>query len=58
MRFFVHLGWQVNNKLQIVQSLLVHDVLLKHKAALDQTRKGLSILGLLAEIGKFQPLCL
>ena len=30
-----------------MQSLLVHEVILKHKTALDQMRKGLSILGLL-----------
>ncbi|XP_028412494.1 uncharacterized protein LOC114535330 [Dendronephthya gigantea] len=43
---------QEQNKLQIVQSLLIHEVILKHKIALDQMRKGLSILGLLAEIEK------
>lgn len=43
---------QEQNKLQIVQSLLVHEVILKHKTALDQMRKGLSILGLLEEIEK------
>ena len=35
-----------------MQSLLVHEVILKHKTALDQMRKGLSILGLLEEIEK------
>ena len=30
----------------------MHEVILKHKAALDQMRKGLSILGLLEEIEK------
>lgn len=38
--------------MEIVQSLLVHEVILKHKTALDQMRKGLSILELLAEIEK------
>lgn len=36
----------------IVQSLAMHDELLKHKAVLDQLRKRLSILGVLEEIEK------
>jgi hypothetical protein len=51
---------QENNKLQIVQSLLMHGIFLKRKAALDQMRKGLSILSVLEEMEKspekFQPL--
>lgn len=39
----------------------MHDVIIKHKAALDQMRKGSSILGLMEEMEKspekFQPLC-
>ncbi|KAJ7354986.1 G2 M-phase specific E3 ubiquitin protein ligase [Desmophyllum pertusum] len=38
------------NKLAVVQSLVTHEVLLKHKGALDQFRKGLGILGVLEEI--------
>lgn len=43
---------QENNKLQIMQTLILHNTVLKHKAALDQFRKGLNILGLLSEIEK------
>ena len=41
---------QENNKLAVVQSLVMHELLLKHKGVLDQFRKGLAILGLLGEI--------
>lgn len=36
----------------MVQSLVIHESLIKHKGVLDQFRKGLGILGLLEEIEK------
>ncbi|CAH3166093.1 unnamed protein product [Porites evermanni] len=39
-----------DNKLNVRQSLMLHNILVKKKAILDQFRKGLSILGLLDEI--------
>ena len=44
------LDQQESNKLEVMQTLILHSTFLKHKAALDQFRKGLSILGLLREI--------
>ena len=41
---------QADNKLDVLQSLMLHNILVKKKAILDQFRKGLSILGLLDEI--------
>ena len=41
---------QPDNKLDVLQSLMLHDVLVKRKSILDQLRKGLSTLGVLAEI--------
>ena len=41
---------QADNKLDVLQSLMFHNILVKKKAILDQFRKGLSILGLLDEI--------
>ena len=41
---------QAYNKLDVLQSLMLHNILVKKKAILDQFRKGLSILGLLDEI--------
>ena len=35
-----------------MQTLILHNTIIKHKAALDQLRKGLSTLGLLCEIEK------
>ena len=43
---------QEENKLEVVQSLVIHESLIKHKGVLDQFRKGLAILGLLEEIEK------
>lgn len=40
------------NKLAVVQALVYHETLIKHKGVLDQFRKGLAILGLLKEIEK------
>ena len=39
-----------SNKLEVMQSLILHATVLKHKAALDQFRKGLATLGLLSEV--------
>jgi len=36
----------------VVQSLVIHESLIKHKVVLDQFRKGLTLLGLLEEIEK------
>lgn len=33
-----------------MQTLILHSTVLKHKAALDQFRKGLNILGLFSKI--------
>ena len=41
---------QADNKHDVLQSLILHDILVKRKSILDQFRKGLSTLGLLAEI--------
>ena len=41
---------QPDNKLDVLQSLMIHDILVKRKSILDQFRKGLSTLGFLAEI--------
>ena len=41
---------QADNKLDVLQFLMFHNILVKKKAILDQFRKGLSILGLLDEI--------
>ena len=46
------LDQQESNKLEIMQTLILHSTVLKHKAALDQFRKGISILGLLRQIEK------
>ena len=43
---------QEQNKLAVVQALVYHETLIKHKGVLDQFRKGLAILGLLKEIEK------
>ena len=43
---------QENNRLLVVQSLVIHESLIKHKVVLDQFRKGLTLLGLLEEIEK------
>lgn len=43
---------QAGNKLDVLQSLMLHDILVKRKSILDQFRKGLNTLGLLAEIEK------
>ncbi len=42
----------VQNRLHVLQTLILHNTIIKHKAALDQLRKGLSTLGLLCEIEK------
>ncbi|XP_015759324.1 PREDICTED: uncharacterized protein LOC107338599 [Acropora digitifera] len=39
-----------DNKLDVLQSLMLHDILVKRKSILDQLRKSLSTLGVLAEI--------
>ena len=36
----------------MVQSLVIHESLIKHKVVLDQFRKGLTLLGLLEQIEK------
>ena len=41
---------QPDNKLDVLQSLMIHDILVKRKSVLDQFRKGLSTLGFLAEM--------
>ena len=38
--------------MEVIQSLILHATVLKHKAALDHFRKGLATLGLLSEIEK------
>ena len=38
--------------MEIRQTLILNSTVIKHKAALDQFRKGISILGLLREIKK------
>ena len=46
------LDQQESNKLKVMQTLILHSTVLTHKAALDQFRKGISILGLLSEVEK------
>ena len=46
------LDQQESNKLEIMQTLILHSTVLKHKAALDQFRKGIGILGLLSQTEK------
>ena len=41
---------QPDNKLDVLQSLMLHDILVKRKSILDLLRKGLSTLGVLAGI--------
>ena len=41
---------QPDNKLDVLQSLIIYDILVKRKSILDQFRKGLSTLGFLAEM--------
>ena len=41
---------QPDNKLDVPQSLLLHDMLVKGTSIIDQLRKDLSTLGVLAEI--------
>ena len=41
---------QEQNKDEIMQCLIIHDTILKHKAIVNQLRKGLSILGFLNEL--------
>ena len=41
---------QPDNKLDVLQSLMIHDILVKRKSVLDQFRKGLSTLGFLADM--------
>ena len=43
---------QENNRLLVVQSLVIHESLIKHKVVLDQFWKGLTLLGLLEETEK------
>lgn len=43
---------QENNKLEIMQTLILHSAVTIHKAALDPFIKGISILSLLREIEK------
>ena len=43
---------QVENKDEVMQCLVIHDTVLKHKTIVDQLRKGLSILGILKEVEK------
>ena len=43
---------QENNKLEIMQTLILHSAVTNHKAALDPFIKGISILSLLREIEK------
>lgn len=49
---FNFLKTKEDNKLGVRQSLILHVTVLKRKAALDQFRKGLATLGVLAEIEK------
>lgn len=46
----IPLHLQPEIKLDVLQSLLLHDILVKRKSILDQFRKGLSTLGILAEM--------
>ena len=41
---------QPDSKLDVLQSLVLHDILVKRKCILDQLRKGLFTLGVLIEI--------
>lgn len=50
--YYLFCTLQEQNKLAVVQSLVIHETLTKHKGVLDQFRKGLAILGLLEEIEK------
>lgn len=43
---------QEQNKCEVVQCLVLHDTILKHKAILDQLRSGLSILDFKRELEK------
>ena len=43
---------QEQNKCEVVQCQVEHDITLKHKAILDQLRSGLSILGFKKELEK------
>lgn len=46
-----------DNKLDVLQSLMLHDILVERKSVLNQLRKGFSTLGILAEI-EYNPLLL
>ena len=54
---FNFLKTKEDNKLEVMQSLILHVTVLKHKAALDQFCKGLATLGVLAEIEKNPARC-
>ena len=41
---------QPKNKLDVMQSLMLHNIIVKKKSILDQLRKGLGTLGLLGEM--------
>lgn len=43
---------QKNNRLSVVQSLVIHESLNKHKVVLDEFQTGLNLLGLLEETEK------
>ena len=44
--------FQPGNKLDVMQSLMLYNILIKKKVILDQFRRGLSILGFLKEMEK------
>ena len=44
--------FQQQNKEEVAQCIVLHNCIIKHKAILDQFRKGLSILGFLKELEK------
>ena len=44
--------FQQQNKEEVVQCIVLHNCIIKHKAILDQFRKGLSILGFLDKLEK------
>ena len=50
INFHYYSTLQPDNKLNVLQSLMLHDILVKRKSILDQFRKGLSTLGFLAEM--------
>ena len=52
MKCFFFCLLQEQNKCEVVQCLVLHDTILKHKAILDQLRSGLSILGFKKELEK------